>query len=252
MHRMNMQANARTRRLMNRMGVFLILLVTALEVRAEPPSKLPGRKPDSEEPWGAFLGRAAHEAIGKQYVVQHPGHIVFLNTISLQFIIERAELGDPERLSAFTKLLRPDITDTTDHLLFEIKPDTQTSQREGREQVANYLTALNAVAEPHRQFSGGTAYEGSLFIEFENGGALWELSWRTPEPGVTLYRWSYRRQNSQASWKERVAQKEEPLPQQEIARYGKLAEETLHAAYAKNPLPDAFEGTVYLPVPCRR
>ncbi|MFY0571515.1 hypothetical protein ACN28E_47855 [Archangium lansingense] len=64
---------------------------------------------------------------------------------------------------------------------------------EGREQAGRYLAALNAVAEPDKKLVGGTGFEGSLFLEFENGGALWQLSWRTPEPGVTPYRWSYRR-----------------------------------------------------------
>jgi hypothetical protein len=89
--------------------------------------------------------------------------------------------------------------------------------------------ALNEVVEPDKKLAGGIGFEGSLFIEFENGGALWQLSWRTPESGVTLYRWSYRRKKPDASWKERAAQKQEELPREEIEQRGELAEQALRA-----------------------
>ncbi len=87
------------------------------------------------------------------------------------------------------RLLRPDITDTRLLVLFEVKPDDEESRDEGREQAGRYLAALNAAVDPDKKLVGGTGFEGFLFLEFENGGALWQLSWRTPEPGVTLYRW---------------------------------------------------------------
>jgi len=231
---------------------FLLVLGVALVAHAEPPSaKLPGRKPDTKEPWGAFLGRAAHEAIGRQYRVQHPTHAVFLDTVNLSTIVEEGRLGDPERLSKFVRRLRPDITDTRALVLFEIKPDNEDGRKEGRAQAGRYLAALNAAVEPHKQLSGGTGFDGSLFIEFENGGALWQLSWRTPEPGVTLYRWSYRRKQPNASWKERAAQKEEALPWEEIEQRGGWAEQALRAAYERGDWPSGFQGQVYLPVDCR-
>ena len=172
----------------------LLVLVVGLAAQAEPPSsKLPGRKPDSRESWGAFLGKAAHYVIGNAYSVQHPSHRVFLDPVNLSTIVKRGELGDPERLSEVARLLRPDITDTDALVLFEIKPDNEKSRREGREQAGRYLAALNEAVDPDKKLTGGTGFEGSLFLEFEDGGALWQLSWRTPEPGVTLYRWSYRR-----------------------------------------------------------
>ena len=135
---------------------FLLVLVAALGAQAQPPSsKLPGRQPDSKEPWGAFLGKAAHYAIGLEYEVQHPSHIVFLDE-SLSFIVERGKLGNPKRLSEFVKRLRPDITDTVALVLFELKPDNEASCVEGREQAGRYLAALNAVAEPDKKLVGGT------------------------------------------------------------------------------------------------
>jgi hypothetical protein len=230
----------------------LLVLVAALGAQAEPPSsKLPGRKPDSKEPWGAFLGKAAHEAIGRAYIVQHPFNAVFFNTISLYRIVARGKLGDPERLSELVRLLRPDITDTDALVLFEVKPDEEESRREGREQAGRYLAALNKAVEPDKKLTGGTGFEGSLFLEFENGGALWQLSWRTPEPGVTLYRWSSRRKKPGASWKERAAQKEEELPREEIEQRGELAEQALRAAYEGSERPKGFQGQVYLSGDCR-
>ena len=232
-------------------GLFVVFMV-ALTAQAEPPSvKLPGRPPDSREPWGAFLGKAAHVAIGLEYRVQHPTHQVFLNDATLARIVAGGGLGNPKRLSELVRLLRPDITDVSAFVLFEIKPDDEESRGEEREQAGRYLAALNAAVDPDKKLTGGTGFEGSLFIEFENGGALWQLSWRTPEPGVTLYRWSYRRKQPQASWKERAAQKEEPLPREEIARHGEMAEQAIRAAYEGRERPKGFEGQVYLPGECR-
>jgi len=231
---------------------FLLVLMAALGAQAEPPSsKLPGRKPDSKESWGAFLGKAAHYAIGLEYRVQHPAHRVFLDTVNLSGIVKEGKLGDPERLSEFVRRLRPDITDNYALVLFEIKPDNEASRVKGREQAGRYLAALNEAVEPDKKLAGGIGFEGSLFLEFENGGALWQLSWRTPEPGVTLYRWSYRRKQPQASWKERAAQKEEELPREEIEQRGELAEQAIRAAYEKGERPAGFQGQVYLPGDCR-
>jgi len=113
------------------------------------------------------------------------------------------------------------------------------------------LAALNEAARPDKKLTGGTGFEGSLFLEFENGGALWQLSWRTPEPGVTLYRWSYRRKQPDASWKERAAQKAEELPREEIEQRGELVEQAIRAAYEGGERPKGFQGQVYLPVDCR-
>ena len=231
---------------------FLLVLVAALGAQAQPPSsKLPGRQPDSKEPWDACLGKAAHYAIGRAYRVQHPTHLVFLDTVNLYDIVEGGKLGDPERLPELVRLLRPDITDTEALVLFELKPDNEKSRSEGREQAGRYLAALNEAVEPDKKLARGTGFEGSLFLEFENGGALWRLSWRTPEPGVTLYRWSYRRKKPGASWKERAAQKEEELPRGEVEQRGELAGQALRAAYEGGERPKGFQGQVYLPADCR-
>ncbi|WP_395821509.1 hypothetical protein [Archangium minus] len=235
-----------------RLAGLILVLVTALAAQAEPPSStIPGRKPDSSEPWSAFLGKVAHEAIGRAYSVQHPTSVVFLNTVDLYRIVEKGELGDPERLPGFVRRLRPDITDTRLLVLFELKPDNEKSREIGRKEAGRYLAALNEVAEPDKKLVGGTGFEGSLFLEFENGGALWPLSWRTPEPGVTLYRWSYRRKKPNASWKERAAQKAEELPREEIEQRGELAEQAIWAAYEGGERPKGFQGQVYLPVDYR-
>jgi hypothetical protein len=115
----------KTRRTWGLVG-FLLVLMTASLAQAEPPSLThPGRKPDSMEPWGAFLGKAAHEVIGIQYTLEHPTHRVFLNHSDIRTIVREGRLGEPERLSELVSGLRPDITDTFALVLFEIKPDTE-------------------------------------------------------------------------------------------------------------------------------
>ncbi len=152
--------------------------------------------------------------------------------------MKEGNLGNPKHLSELVRLLRPDITDTDALVLFEIKPDEEASRGEGREQAGRYLTALNEAVDPDKQLKGGSGFEGSLFLEFGNGGSLWQLSWRTPEPGVTLYRWSYRRKKHHASWKERTAQKAE------AGRAG------LRGGHDKGKRPEDFQGQVYLPGDC--
>jgi hypothetical protein len=77
------ERGTRTRSTLGLAG-FLVVLVAALGAQAEPPSStLPGRQPDSREPWGAFLGKAAHGAIGRAYRVQHPSSLVFLDPANL-------------------------------------------------------------------------------------------------------------------------------------------------------------------------
>ena len=105
--------------------------------------------------------------------------------------------------------------------------------------------------DPRKNLVGGTGFEGSLFLDFEKGGALWRLSWRTPEPGVTLYRWSYRRKKPGGSWAQRAAQKEEELPRDEMETRGELAEQAIRAAYSGGKFPIDFHGQVYRPVDCR-
>ena len=240
----------RTQRALRLAGLFLVL-GGSLIAQAQPPSlKLPGRKLDSKEPWGPFLGRSAHLAIGRQYYVQYPARVVFIDPFTLFDIVDKGKLGNPKRLPEFVRRLRPDITDASAFVLFEIKPDHEAGRQEGREQSERYLSALNAAVDPDKILKGGTDYENSLFIEFENGGALWQLSWRTPEPGVTLYRWSFRRKRPGASWKERVAQKDEELPRDEIERHEEMAEQVLRAAYEGGDWPQGFQGQVFLPVDC--
>ncbi len=183
--------------------------------------------------------------------MQHPTNTVFLDPANLFTILEEGKLGNPKRLPEFVRRLRPDITDTDTLVLFEINPDTDEGRKEGREQAGRYLAALNEAVEPDKKLAGGTGFKGYLFLEFEEGGALWQLSWHTPEPGVTLYRWSYRRKKPHASWKERAAQTEEALPREEVEQRGEVAEQALRAAYEKSEWPSDFQGQVYLPVDCR-
>ncbi|HYO51630.1 MAG TPA: hypothetical protein VEU50_02415 [Archangium sp.] len=154
------EPGTRTRSTLGLAG-FLLVLVAALGAQAEPPSStLPGRKPDSKEPWGAFLGKVAHEVIGLEYRVQHPSNAVFLNTVNLYRIVGEGKLGNPKRLPELVRRLRPDITDTRLLVLFELKPDNEESREKGREEAGRYLAALNEVVEPDKKLVGGTDFEG--------------------------------------------------------------------------------------------
>jgi len=152
------------------LAVFLLVLLgAALGAQAEPPSfRLPGRKPDSKEPWGAFLGRAAHLAIGRQYSVQHPANTVFLETVNLFTIVEEGKLGNPMRLPEFVRLLRPDITDIRALVLFEIKPDNEKGRkeealpREGAEQRGEVAEQALRAAYEGAAFPSG--FQGQVYL----------------------------------------------------------------------------------------
>lgn len=248
---MDLKKHAGRTRSIWRLASLLLVLGVSLAAEAAPPTiKLPARNPNSTEPWGAYLGRNAHLVIGKQYALQHPFNRVFLDSVDLYTIVEEGEVGDPRRLPEFVRLLRPDITDTVERVLFEIKPDNEQGSKQGREQAARYLAALNSVVKSNKTFSGGTGLDGSLFIEFEDGGVLWQLSWRTPEPGVTLYRWSYRRAKPHTSWQQRADQPQEELSREEVETHGEVVERMLRATYEGGEWPSGVQGRVYRPVDC--
>jgi hypothetical protein len=162
----------------------------------EPPGQplqghsVPGRKPDSEMPWELFLGNAAHRLIAYMYSVNHPGNQGFYNKDTLAAILRQSGLGDPSRLLPNERELRPDITDTTPRVLFEIKPWNDRGLLEGRQKAQTYLAALNRATSPNRRFSGGTDFRGEILIRFAQGHHIWRLEWQTTEPGVVQYRWT--------------------------------------------------------------
>ena len=48
-------------------------------------------------------------------------------------------------------------------------------------QAGRYLAALNAVVESDKKLTGGLGFEGSLFLEFENG-----VSWPSRRSGLRM------------------------------------------------------------------
>jgi hypothetical protein len=162
---------------------------------------VPGRNPDSEEPWKLFLGNAAHRLIAFMYGTNHPGNKTYYNTEPLKRILTKAGLGNTSRLLPEEQEFRPDITDVTEFSLFEIKPWNDRGLNEGRQEATLYLAALNRAAAPSASFSGGTDFQGEILIRFARGQFIWRLEWRTTEPGVTQYRWtrSQQRHESEAA-----------------------------------------------------
>ncbi len=103
---------------------------------------VPGRNPNSEMAWEFFLGNAAHRLIAYIYKVNHPRSEAFYNKETLFGILAKADLGEPALLLPNERNLRPDITDITVWVVFEIKPWGEKGLQEGRQEVRTYLAAL--------------------------------------------------------------------------------------------------------------
>lgn len=205
---------------------------------------VPGRKPSSQMPWEFFLGNAAHRLIAFMYGVNHPRNVAYYNTETISVILAKSGLGEPSRLLPDERNLRPDITDASIRILFEIKPWNEQGLQEGREEARTYLVALNRALLGGRRFTGGTDFQGEILIRFAGGQYIWRLEWRTAEPGVLQYRWtrSQRRFESEAAayktgeWVE--------LTEQEMRQYGGWVAQAVEGMVSRRERLATFSGVV--------
>ncbi|REG28079.1 hypothetical protein ATI61_109423 [Archangium gephyra] len=181
---------------------------------------VPGRKPDSQVPYEFFLGNAAHRLVAFMYGVKYPSNRIFYNTETLQKILSEKDLGDTALLHSDERNLRPDITNISRRVLFEIKPWTEQGLQEGREEARIYLTALNRALLEGRRFMGGTDFHGEVLIRFARGQYIWRLEWRTQEPGVVQYRWTRSQQRFDSEAAAYEAGQWVELTEQELRQYG--------------------------------
>jgi hypothetical protein len=188
---------------------------------------VPGRNPHSQEPWEFFLGNAAHRLIAYMYKVNYPNHIAYFNNQTLLAIVADTGIGDSSRLLPNERNMRPDITDVTTLVLFEIKPWNERGLLEGREEVQIYLAALNRAVASGMSFMRGTDFQGQVLIRFAQGEYIWRLEWQTPEPGITLYRWTRSQQRFESERAAYEAGKWVDLPAEELRQYGGWVEQAV-------------------------
>ena len=229
-----------------------LLTTQSTESCSEPGSKIPqvykapGHKPGSKEPWVFFLGNAAHEAITHVYGVYHPANTVYYNSVGIRDIVRRERIGDDSRLLENERKLRPDITDVTDRVLFELKPDNTEGLQEGRVQAKQYLAALNRTIVSGDGFMGGTDFQGAILLQFQRGLRVWRLEWHTPEPGVTLYRWKRSPSRHDTPKEAYLARQWEELPEEELKRYTPMAEQIIKTVASGQELPKDSHAKFYL------
>ncbi len=181
---------------------------------------VPGRNPNSQAPWELFLGNAAHRLIAYMYGVNYPTNRVFYNKETIFRILSDIGRGDPSRLLADERFLRPDITDATTWSVFEIKPRNERGLQEGRQKVQIQLAALNRAVAPDMTFTGGTDFHGEVLIRFAQGQYIWRLEWQTTEPGITQYRWTRSQQRFESAAEASDAGQWVTLTEQEMRQYG--------------------------------
>jgi hypothetical protein len=208
---------------------------------------VPGRNPNSQEPWTFFQGNTAHRLIAYMYGVNHPGNEAFYNTATIKTILTKTGLGDTSRLHPDERELRPDITDVTTVTalyVFEIKPWNDQGLQDGRREVRAYLAALNRAVAPETSFSGGVDFQGEILIRFARGQYIWRLEWRTTEPGVVQYRWtrSQRRFESEALAYE--AGQWEDLTEEDLRQYGGWVAQAVEGMISRRERLATFSGAV--------
>lgn len=181
---------------------------------------VPGRKPDSQMRWELFMGNASHRLIAYVYGVNHLDNIVYYNAKSIEFILDETRIGDVARLLPNERMIRPDITNVSLLVLFEIKPWDEQALREGRAEARRYLTALNRALPSDKQFTGGTDFQGEILVRFAGGQYIWRLEWKNPESGVVQYKWTRSQQRFESEAAAYEAAQWVDLSVEELRQYG--------------------------------
>lgn len=205
---------------------------------------VPGRNPDSEEPYKFFLGNAAHRLITFMYGVNYPESEAYYNTVTIKIVLGRARIGDASRLRPGEPELRPDITDATRRILFEIKPWNDRGLEEGRQEARTYLEALNRGVLIGRPFVGGMDFHGEILIHFAGGQFIWRLEWRTTEPGVVQYQWTRSEQRFESEAAAYEAGRWVALTRQEMRQYGGWVGQAVEGMVNRRERLATFSGVV--------
>jgi hypothetical protein len=205
---------------------------------------VPGRKPNSQMPWELFLGSASHRMIAFMYGVNHPDSRAYYNTKPIKAIIDETGIGDASHLLPNESHLRPDITDVSRLVLFEIKPRNEQALREGREEARKYLAALNRTILVGKHFTGGTDFHGEILIRFAGGQYIWRLEWKTPEPGVVQYRWTRSQQPFDSEAAAYKAAHWVDLTVEELRQYGGWVEKAVEGMVSRREKLATVSGTV--------
>jgi len=142
------------------------------------------------QPYNFHMGNSAHKVIASHYRFMHPKpKDVLINTVSMSNIVDQAG-GKSALLLPDEKLLRPDITDLPQRIVFEIKPHGPDNLAAGQTTVTRYIAAMNrAIPSTKKPFFHGMGYDGEVWVKFADGAKVWRLSWKTTAPGVTQYQW---------------------------------------------------------------
>lgn len=146
-------------------------------------------KAPGEQPGNLYIGREAHEDIGKNYHGKHKSDTVVTNDISVKSILRQFRddfYSSPQMENLSDKELKskPDILNLTQRHVFEIKPyNEEGGIGGGLLQLETYITAFqNAgiIIAP-----GATTEPGTRGILPAPGGYIVFIS---PVPGVIVYR----------------------------------------------------------------
>jgi hypothetical protein len=143
----------------------------------------PGRQPDN-----LHMGNSAHRLIGKRYELLHPRNNVFTNWTNMSTIVNEVVKG-PRLLKRDEALLRPDIVNVKQKIMYEIKSSAPGRLVEGQAAVNKYLATLNQFLAPADKFNPGMGFSGNFWVRFDLTMPWWRIEWDTTSPGVVQYKW---------------------------------------------------------------
>jgi hypothetical protein len=195
-------------------------------------------------PWEFFLGNAAHRLIAYMYGVRHPDNLTFYNKETILTIINESRIGDVSRLFASERELRPDITDSYERSVFEVKPWNDKGLQTGRLKLQSYLAALNRSLLRGKTFSGGLDFHGEILIRFARGQYIWRLEWQTTEPGIIQYHWTRSQQRLESEKAAHEAGQWVDVTEQEMQQYGGWVGQAIEGMVSRRERLATFSGAV--------
>ncbi|KFA90351.1 hypothetical protein [Archangium violaceum] len=195
-------------------------------------------------PWEFFMGNASHRLVAYMYGVRHPESLVYYNTKPIKAIVDEMEVGDSSLLRSDEREIRPDITDVSLLVLFEIKPWDEQALREGREEARKYLIALNRALSNKIHFMGGTDFQGEVLVRFQGGQYIWRLEWKNPEPGVVQYKWTRSQQRFESQAAAYEAGQWVEITVEELRQYGGWVSQAVEGMVGRREQLTTLRGTM--------
>jgi hypothetical protein len=111
--------------------------------------------------------------------------MAWANYFSIEKIARDSRAKNLNKLTPEEKGGKPDILTFNNHNLYEIKPDTPGNEEKAQKEAMDYLKSLRKAGLCDTNLGPSNAPFAHGSLNLKRG----RLTWRSPRPGVILYRW---------------------------------------------------------------